>query len=145
MSTGNIMREWAASEGMTIYEFEDKVVKHDPAFDNKLDAKSTQYGEENTDFIFESRLAWHFIPDSMKIFLDCDTAERYRRIHQREGEDLTEITEKNSKREAELALRYSQVYPDISFPPKAETFDIVIDSEKFLPEEIVAQILDKIQ
>jgi len=43
MSTGNIMRQWAQDEGMTIYEFEDRVVKHDDSFDKKLDNKTVEY------------------------------------------------------------------------------------------------------
>ncbi len=69
---------------MSLYEFENTVAKHDVNFDKKLDTKTEKYGEENDDFIFESRLAWHFIPDSLKIYLDCDVEERYKRIHQRE-------------------------------------------------------------
>jgi cytidylate kinase len=85
MSTGNIFRQFAADAGMNLYDFENSVAKKDLNFDKKLDAQTQKYGEENEDFIFESRLAWHFIPDSFKIFLDCESDERYRRIHKREG------------------------------------------------------------
>jgi cytidylate kinase len=39
MSSGNIMRSWGDELGMSIYEFEDKVVKNDADFDVKLDKK----------------------------------------------------------------------------------------------------------
>lgn len=145
MSTGNIMREWAANEGMTIYDFEEEVVKHDPAFDNKLDNKTAEYGEQNNDFIFESRLAWHFIPDSYKIFIDCDFSERYRRIHEREGGDLQEVVTKNKTRESELVDRYKKVYPEITFPPKKEDFDLYIDTTSTPVDEVVEIILKAIR
>ena len=85
MSSGNILRSWAAESGYTIYEFEDKIVKKDHSFDLKLDKKVEEFGEQNDDFIFESRLAWYFIPDSFKIYLYCDDTERYNRIQNREG------------------------------------------------------------
>ena len=119
MSSGNILRAWAADEWYaSIYEFEDQVAKHDTSFDIKLDNKVAEYGKREDDFIFESRLAWHFIPESIKIYLDCDETERYRRIFQREGWNRDAIIEKNTKRESELVQRYNEVYPGISFPPK---------------------------
>jgi len=43
MSSGNIMRSWAEDLGLTIYEFEDTVIKDDSNFDLKLDAKVKDY------------------------------------------------------------------------------------------------------
>lgn len=79
-----MFREYAKEAGMSLYEFENTIAKKDENFDKKLDAKTAEYGEENNNFIFESRLAWNFIPESFKIYIDCNTQERYRRIHQRE-------------------------------------------------------------
>ncbi len=120
MSTWNIIRDWAKERWYTLYEFEDKVMKIDTSFDIKLDNKVKDYWKENSDFVFESRLAWYFIPDSFKIYLHCSEDERYRRIHQREWWNILDIVDKNSKRESELIDRYKQVYPDINFPPKKE-------------------------
>lgn len=125
---------------MDLYTFENTVAKHDENFDKKLDTHAADYWENNDNFIFESRLAWHFIPDSFKIYLDCDKDERYRRIHKREWGDITELSENNSRRETELELRYSEVYPHISFPPNPKDFDLYIDATKLSPEEIISQI-----
>ena len=144
MSSGNIMRSWAEDLWLTIYEFEDTVIKDDSNFDLKLDAKVKVYWEEKTGFIFESRLAWYFIPDSIKIFLKCDTTERYRRIHEREQWSHIDIIEKNEKRESDLIERYNSIYPHISFPPKEAEFDIVIDATNITPEQIMTLISEKI-
>ena len=145
MSSGNIMRSWAKELGYTLYEFEDKIIKTDKSFDFKLDQKVWDFGKISDNFIFESRLAWHFIPDSFKIYLHCDDTERYRRIHEREEWDLEDIVQKTKKREDELVVRYSQVYPDINFPPEKQYFDLFIDSTAILPDEIVENILEKIK
>lgn len=145
MSTGNIFRQFAHDAGMNLYDFENTVAKKDLNFDKKLDSQTAKYGQENDNFIFESRLAWHFIPDSFKIFLDCNTQERYRRIHQREWGNLEEITFNNARREQELEERYAVVYPEINFPPKAEDFDLYIDASNISPDEIIEHILWKIK
>ena len=143
MSTWNIMRSWSEDMWYSIYQFEDKVVKNDSSFDLKLDEKVKLFWEENDNFIFESRLAWYFIPDSFKIYLDCGVDERYRRIQNREWLLLDEVIEKNEKRERELEIRYNKVYPNITFPPLKTSFDLVIDGSN-TPDEIVEEIMKNI-
>lgn len=145
MSTGNIMRSWAEEKWYTIYDFEDKVIKWDKSFDLKLDNKVKDFWVNNENFIFESRLAWHFIPDSFKIFLHCDDSERYNRIQSREWWFLEDITEKTKKRETELITRYKQVYSDINFPPEKEDFDLFIDGTNLSVEETLEKALKKIK
>jgi cytidylate kinase len=142
-STWNIMREWAEEMWLSLYEFEDKIIKTDKSFDNKLDTKVVKFWENNDNFIFESRLAWNFIPDSFKIYLKCDEDERYNRIQKREWIN-PEIVEKNKKRESELVERYKIVYPDINFPPKDDVFELVIDVTDKLPEKIIELIIEKL-
>lgn len=81
MSTGNIFRSYAAEAGMSLYEFENIVSAWwDTSFDLKLDEGTKVYGEKHDKFVFESRLAWYFIPDSIKIYLKCWEEIRYKRI-----------------------------------------------------------------
>ena len=145
MSTWNIMRSWASELAMSLYEFEDKVAKNDYSFDIKLDNKVKDYWVQNDNFVFESRLAWYFIPDSFKIYLYCDDEERYKRINSRESWKLEDIKSKTEKREDELIKRYSLVYPEILFPPDKKNFDLVIDSTKIKPDEILEIIIDRIR
>lgn len=142
MSSGNILRSWAEESGYSIYEFEDKIVKTDHSFDQKLDKKVEEFWQNNENFIFESRLAWHFIPDSFKIYLYCEDQERYNRIQNREGGFLDEIVQKTQKRESDLVERYKEVYPDIVFPPQEDNFDLVIDATDIQPEAIIDKILE---
>ncbi|MCH8518849.1 AAA family ATPase [Candidatus Gracilibacteria bacterium] len=145
MSTGNIFREYAKNAGMDLYEFENTIAKKDLNFDIKLDDEVKIYGENNDNFIFESRLAWNFIPDSFKIYLDCEQAERYKRIQEREQGKLEDIIFFNTRREQELKVRYQEIYPHITFPPKKEIFDIYIDGTHKNPDEILAIILEKMK
>lgn len=144
MSTGNIFRQYAQEAGMDLYTFENTVAKHDKNFDLKLDEQVAQYWKNNTNFVFESRLAWHFIPESFKIYLDCTQEERYKRIHAREKGDIKDIAFFNTRRENELIKRYTEVYPDIQFPPSQKHFDLYIDGTKLSPQEILDIILQHI-
>jgi len=55
-----------------------------------------------------------------------------------------DIIEKNEKRESDLIERYNAIYPHISFPPKEEEFDIVIDATNINPDQIMTLISEKI-
>jgi len=66
VSSGNMFRDMANENGMTLNEFEEATNK-DSKYDDALDQKIKEFGEKNDNFIVESRLAWHFIPDSLKI------------------------------------------------------------------------------
>jgi len=145
MSSWNIMRSWADKLWYSIYDFEENIIKNDDSFDIKLDNKVADYWNKNDDFVFESRLAWNFIPDSFKIYLKCDDIERYNRINTREWLSIEEITKKTKKREKELIERYAKFYPDIVFPPQENKFDLVIDSTNLMPEKVLEKILDKIK
>jgi len=144
MSSGNIMRNWAKENNMSIYEFEEKIAKKDLNFDINLDKKVELYGKNNKNFVFESRLAWNFIPKSFKIYLKCDSKIRYNRILERENTNLIELTKKTKIRETELIKRYKEVYPDLIFPPKEEIFDLTINVNTKTPNEILELILKKL-
>ncbi len=144
MSSWNIMRDWAQELWLSIYEFEDKIAKEDDNFDLNLDNKVREFWVHNDNFIFESRLARYFIPDSFKIFMKCENGERYKRIQNREQITMDEVLSKTKKREDELVERYSKIYPSITFPPLEEEFDLVVDVTNISPEEIVEIIMSKI-
>ena len=144
MSSWNIMRNWAQDIWYNIYDFEENIIKNDNWFDLKLDKKVELFWKQNNDFIFESRLAWHFILDSFKIYLKCDNYTRYLRIKYREWLDLDQIIEKTKKRENKLVKRYNKIYKNIDFPPKEENFDLIIDVTKIYPQEIIDIIIKKL-
>lgn len=139
-STGNMFREMAKEHGMSVYEF-DEMTRENLKYDLELDERVAVYGKENDDFIFESRLAWNFIPDSIKIMLNCDEDVAIKRIAERENISFKEAKEKTQKRAKTLEFRYAKCYPDLEYPPKKEIFDLVIDTTSMLPEEIVEKIM----
>jgi len=95
----------------------------------------------------DSRLGFHFIPDSFKVFLKVDLSEAARRIYgaNRSEENYSGVEEALEYLERRIEaekIRYKQCY-DIDFPCE-EKFDLVIDTTEKTPEEIVQEILSSI-
>ena len=138
-SSGNMFRDMAKELGMTVYEL-DTAAQTDPQYDIKLDEMVAAYGKANDNFIFESRLAWHFIPDSVKLALVCDADEAARRVAQRDGITIEEAKENNELRIATYQNRYPKYYPELSYPPADSEFDLIIDVTSISPDEILQKI-----
>lgn len=139
-SSGNMFRAMAEEHGMTLYEF-DTAAQNDPKYDIELDNRVAEYGKTHDNFVFESRLAWHFIPDSLKVSLVADEAETVRRVAERDGLSPEEAKKNNDLRIATYLERYPKYYPKLNYPPADGEFDLVIDVTTIVPEEIVARIM----
>ncbi len=138
MSTGNIFRETAKELGLDIYEF-DKLARSDSKYDIELDKKVDEYGKKNTNFVFESRLAWHFIPDSFKVKIYCDFDTRVQRVASRDNASFEEVKEKTIQREIDLLHRF-EAYYNIKDIDSDANFDLVINSTFNDVDNIVEQI-----
>ena len=98
--------------------------------------------EENV--IFDSRMAWHFVPKSFKVFVDLNDEEMARRLvnSDREGKekfsDLIAAKESLLNRERLEVDRYKKLYnADLS---DLSNFDFVIDSSNKTPEELEEKV-----
>jgi cytidylate kinase len=142
LSGGDMFREMASEQGLPLNEFED-LTKKDPQFDLKLDQRIKEFGESNENFVFESRLAWYFIPDAFKIKLSCNYEERTRRIAQREKKDIAVVKEETDHREEAIKERYKKYY-DIDNWHADENFDLIVDTTHTPPDGVVAEILENL-
>lgn len=138
MSSGNIFREKAKEHNLDVYEF-NKLCETSSTADKSVDIGTEEFGKSNDNFIFESRLAWNFIPDSIKIKLHCDIDERVKRICERDGGNFEETKAKTITREQSEQLRYKNYY-DIEDYTRDEHFDIILNSTNSTPEELVLEI-----
>jgi CMP/dCMP kinase len=140
LSSGNMFRDMAQELGMTVYEL-DTLSQTDPQYDIKLDQMVAEYGKTHDNFVFESRLAWHFIPDSFKIELYTTDAVAAQRVAQRDHITLAEAQKNNGLRISTYVARYPKTYPDVHYPPVKEDFHLRIDVTEPVPEAIVEHIL----
>lgn len=143
LSAGDFFRKKASELGMTVYEF-DEFVKKNPEYDKKLDLMQKKFGEENNNFILESRLGWFFVQDSIKIKLVCEENERIKRIGLREEENFEKIKIKEEKRLDSIKKRYKDLYQIDNFQAD-ENFDLIVDTTKTLPEKVVEKIINFIK
>lgn len=146
-SIGDLMDKIAMEKRVSLSELS-KLAETDDTIDRKLDAEQIKLRKKN-DFILDSRLGWHFIPDSIKIFLDVNLDEATKRIfsderaHEKENTSL-EITKENIiKRIQSEKLRYNKYY-DIDFY-NPDIYDIFIDTSNLSQEEVFNNILSLIK
>jgi cytidylate kinase len=144
MSTGNIFRSIAKEHGMTLNEFE-ALCESNEKYDKELDElRVTKYGKENDNFVFESRLAWHFIPDSIKIRLYCNDEERLQRVAYREDKKIDVVRFETEYRENSMRKRYKNLY-NIENLDNPDNFDLNIDTTNNSLEKVAQIILDFIK
>lgn len=145
---GGIRREMAKKMGMTLDEF-NKLGETDFSTDKPVDEFLVKIGKEEDNLVVEGRTAFHFIPHSVKVFLDVDVKEGARRIfkEKKKGSDRNErkttsvVGEvKNIKeRMASDEKRYMKYYGFRCYDKKH--YDIVIDTTRMTPEDVVERIL----
>ena len=92
-STGDIQREIAKKFRMSTLEL-NRYMEKDTAIDDEIDEFNKNLNLKEESFVIDSRMAWHFIPTSFKIFLKVDpkiAAERVFRDNQRTSERYADI------------------------------------------------------
>lgn len=147
LSVGDLKGQFAKEKGMTIDEF----MKTCPPEEvhQKADDYQKKLGKTNQSFVFEGWLAYHFIPNSFKIFLDVNEEVSAERVFkdQREDEKKCETKEevkKMLKERLEISDTQFYKYYGIRFLDK-NNFNLIIDTSSLTPEEVVKIILKQIK
>ena len=78
-SMGETWRRLAEKYQMTILELNRYSETH--PLDEEMDRDLTETGQAPGNMIFDSRLAWHFVPDSFKVHLVVDSRIAASRIY----------------------------------------------------------------
>ncbi len=144
VSAGDIFRDIAAEKGMTVLEL-NEAAKKDRSVDDMLDERSANLGKQLDRTVFDSRLAWHFVENSFKIFLLADTWEAAKRVFNggsRDAEEYGDVdaTAEGLKIRAELEReRFLDLY-GINYYD-AGNYDLIIDSSHASPEQISQEII----
>lgn len=145
-SAGEIFRKIATERGIDILEL-NRV--NDSSLDKMVDDEIVRQGKENLekDIIFDSRTAWHFIPESFKVFLDIEGDEQARRLlssgRTNENINLTHEEAKNALNERwELENnRYKKLY-DFDNRDMSK-FNVVIDTTNLTVEQTAEKIYNE--
>jgi cytidylate kinase len=143
-STGAIQREIAQKFRMSTLEL-NRYMEKDTAIDDDIDEFNKNLNLKEESFVIDSRMAWHFIPTSFKIFLKVDpnvSAERVFRDSQRTSEHYADINKAKNElvnRKKSENDRFQNLYRvDCS---DMNNYDLVVDTTYSNPESIVNKIL----
>lgn len=139
ISTGDMFRSLAQSLGISIYELHERAEK-EPEIDKKIDKQTEDFGKGNDNFIFDARLAWFWIPDSLKIFLYCADDVRFKRISSREKISFDKVKNLTLVRENIMLRQYRNIYKINNYIDFSH-YDLVIDTTNLSPKEVVNKIL----
>ncbi|USN45291.1 MAG: cytidylate kinase family protein [Candidatus Woesearchaeota archaeon] len=140
MTVGALQRQLAAEHDMTISEFTVYENEH-PEIDRELDKRTASYQDSTENIIFEARLAFHFIPKSIKIFFTVDEDEAARRIYEdkeRSSEDQSskdQVKQTTRRRHHNDVEKYKKLY-NVDIDNK-ENYDLIVDTTTKSPEEVV--------
>lgn len=138
-SAGNYFRSIADREEMSLTQLEVAAMEN-PKYDLEADDRTRAYGEIHDRFIFEGRIAWYTIKDSVKILLTCEYGERIRRIANRDRLTREGAQNATAHREEVARERYRALY-GIEDITDEEHYDLVIDTTMTPPEDAVAIII----
>lgn len=139
VSAGLLFRQLAAKHGMSAKEF-NEFIESDPKYDHYVDDTMAELGRTDEKIIFDSRMAWHFVPQSFKIYLYVDIDTATERIFNDKGRVSESYSDKETarqeiidRRKSEL-LRYQNFYhcnlDDYS------NYDLIVDTSHATRNEV---------
>jgi len=148
-STGDFMRKIALEQNLSLNELSKMAENDGGEIDKKIDDENRKLSEENK-FVIDSRLAFHFIPESFKVFLDLPLEISKERImnnlktnllrqESEKAKNVEEVYKNIIERLESEKKRYKELY-NLDYTNK-NNFDLVIDTNKYNLEEVVEIIL----
>lgn len=144
ISGGDIYRTYAQEHGITIVEL-NEMAKTDRSVDIQIDERTKKLGTEVDNTIFDSRIAWHFIPDALHIFLEVDPKTAAARVaidKARSGEqtysNLDREMEELQKRANLERERFMEMY-GIDYFDQSH-YDIIINTTHSSPRSVAKEI-----
>ncbi len=135
-------RQLAAEKGLTLAQVIENA-KTDDSYDIYVDKHQVELAQKES-CVLGSRLAiWMLKEADLRVYLYASDETRANRILNREGGDINEIKRFTAMRDSEDSRRYQKLY---NIDNNAYDFcDLIIDTARFTPEQIVAQILTELK
>jgi cytidylate kinase len=147
-STGDIQRQIARKHNMTTLELNIYMEDH-PEIDQEIDDHLIAFNNTDERLIVDSRMAWHFMPGSFKVYLTVEIKVAAERIY---GAGRGQEETYGSLEEAEQQIlartdrenhRYKTMYGvdcrDLT------NYDLVVDTSDAQPEQTARLIVERFQ
>jgi len=148
ISTGRIQRQLAQELGLDTLEM-NRRADTDPTIDERIDSIFVALGQDPKGYVVDSRMAWFFLPNSFKIYLQTDlrtAAERILRDPARNSEQYASVEEavekiaaRKQSENARFLLKYGADCGNL------QNFDLVIDTSQRSQQQVADLILSGIQ
>jgi predicted cytidylate kinase len=145
-SMGDVKRQFAMEHGISILELSRRE-EEDPTTDRLVDEEQASLPQKHPSFVIDSRLGFHFLPQSLKVYVKVDPRVGAQRIldAKRSSENWHTVEEgmiSNKEREDSERLRYGMLY---SIDHKELShYDLILDSTHATPEELAEKILQEL-
>lgn len=147
-SSGDLFRDIAKDRGVDVLEI-NLLAETERKIDFLVDQKLRDLGEQEDNLVIDSRMAWHWMPYSFRVYLDLDLEIAAARI-------LSNLTEERmqaeniptnpadyavvlAKRLDSEAKRYNNLY-NVN-PYDTNNYDLVVNTNEHSPEEVTARVL----
>lgn len=150
LCAGDIMREIATQQGYkNVLEFQQQysdIKEVDKFIDNKIAKIGEARSADN--LVIDSRLAWHFVKNSFKVFIDVNIDVAVKRLINANRQNEKATTEIEARQlltdrwQAENE-RYMELYNTNNLNMK--NYNLVLDSSNLLPEQMADKIFVEYQ
>ena len=147
-STGKVQRELAKRYGMSTLELNQYAEEH-PEVDDEIDSCFKELNHRPEGLIVDSRMAWFFMPESLKIFLMVPVEVAARRImgdpnrkseiYQDLDHAIRDLKARKSSENQRFLVKYGA---DCTNPGN---FDLAINSAQLQPEQVADMVISALQ
>ncbi len=149
-SSGESVRTLIRKKKMSLEEFNAWAETH-PDVDHRIDEDLRNLRDEK-DIVIDSRLAFYWIPESFKVYLDLDSDVAIARIFKdanfntlrsdagEGGIAMSDVADQVEERMRNERTRFKKLYG--VNPYSIEHFDLVIDTSRHSPQTVALTIFD---
>lgn len=151
-SSGDFFRAIGKERGIDVFQT-NLVAEQEQDIDHLVDERLRTLGTEEDNMVIDSRMAWHWMPYSFRVYLDLDLSVAAARIftnleaERLEAENIPDTPEAYAVQLQERldseAKRYMNLYQVNPYNP--ENYDLVVDTATRDPEAVQKLIIDAYQ
>lgn len=145
ISVGDLYREMAQQRGLTALEL-NLHAELDDKIDHYVDQLQRDIAMSGETLVVDSRLAWFFFRDALKVHLIADPVVAAYRVLGRPADtvenyaSMAEAQQRLAERSESERVRFIERYGVDK--TRLRNYDVVCDSTRATPEQIVAQIIE---
>jgi predicted cytidylate kinase len=145
VSMGELYREIAQERGMSALQI-NLYAERDEAVDNRVDQLQKQMASSNEQMVVDSRLAWFFFTNALKVHLVVDPTVAAQRVMSRPADEVEayssveEAIERLQSRSESERARFLKKYS--ADKTRLRNYDLICDTTRAGQDEIVQAIMD---